>query len=194
MSNGGRRGVHALEESESPPRGGLGHRVPAATSACGESPGQAHDAPRPCGRAWATFLRNNADAIWADEFLPARDFISRPLFARFNIERPHGGSSTSARRSTRPLRGSPSDHMRRRRSGSPQVPAPRQWRQVRAALRLPRRREPEPHRRADGLLARAVGGGQPRVPLPRVGPKREVPRGATRRGDTSAGVCRALPG
>jgi hypothetical protein len=43
-------------------------------------------APRPHGQAWATFLRNHAQEIWACDFLPVTDLLFRPLYAFFIIE------------------------------------------------------------------------------------------------------------
>jgi len=41
--------------------------------------------PRPRGQAWSTFLRNQAETIWACDFLPVIDLAFRPLFAFFVI-------------------------------------------------------------------------------------------------------------
>jgi hypothetical protein len=41
--------------------------------------------PRPRGQAWATFLRNHADAIWARDFLPVTDLTFRSLYTFFVI-------------------------------------------------------------------------------------------------------------
>lgn len=38
---------------------------------------------RPCGQTWLTFLRNNANEIWACDFLQLHDLLFRPVFAFF---------------------------------------------------------------------------------------------------------------
>ncbi len=40
----------------------------------------------PHGQAWATFLRNHANVIWACDFLQLTDFCFRPLFTFFITE------------------------------------------------------------------------------------------------------------
>ena len=42
-------------------------------------------AGRPCGPRWTTFLRNEADAIWAYDFLPVTDLLFRPVYACFVV-------------------------------------------------------------------------------------------------------------
>ncbi len=41
--------------------------------------------PRRVGQTWATFLRNQADAIWACDFLPVTDLLFQPVYAFFVI-------------------------------------------------------------------------------------------------------------
>jgi putative transposase len=48
---------------------------------------RSNQAPRPRGRAWATFLRAHAAGIWACDFLPVTDLLFRPLYAFFVIAR-----------------------------------------------------------------------------------------------------------
>jgi hypothetical protein len=42
---------------------------------------------QPRGQKWATFVHNHAAQIWACDFLQVTDFLFRPLFAFFIIER-----------------------------------------------------------------------------------------------------------
>jgi transposase InsO family protein len=42
--------------------------------------------PQRAGQSWATFLRNQAHAIWACDFLPITDLLFRPLYAIFVID------------------------------------------------------------------------------------------------------------
>ncbi len=61
------------------------------------------------GQSWGAFLRNHAQTIWACDFLPVTDALFQPLCAFSSSRWPRGGSSTSARRATRPMPGPPSN-------------------------------------------------------------------------------------